>query len=388
MRRFAAAILFGLLGLLAGPAFAHKASDAYLQMTRTGDGLALRWDIALRDLDVLLQLDRDDDQRLSWGEVRSRLDDIRAYALAHLRLQQGACAPADAQPPAIEKRVDGAYLVLQMQARCEPGASLAIDYSLFREIDPTHRGLLRVETGAGTAPVLRSLDPMAGPVAVALPRRDGDAVATSAAAVAAPDSASFFRDGIHHILIGYDHILFLLCLLLPAVLQRRAGGWVAVDGWRQAVWPMVGIVTMFTLGHSITLALAGLKWVSLSPRVIEPAIALTIIVAALDNLVPLLRGRRRVFAFLFGLIHGFGFAGVLGELELPAGSFVTALLAFNLGVEAGQLLIVTLALSALLALRHWSAYKAVVLRTGSVFAVAVATLWFVERVFDLKWLPV
>jgi len=139
---------------------------------------------------------------------------------------------------------------------------------------------------------------------------------------------------------------------------------------------------------SITLALAGLKIVSLSPRLIEPAIALTIIVAAVDNIVPVLRGRRRIFTFLFGLIHGFGFANVLAELDLPVASFVSALLRFNLGVEAGQLIIVTIALTVLLALRSWRRYPPVVLRGGSVFAVIVAALWFVERVFDLKILPV
>lgn len=386
-------LLFGLLlCLLAGPVQAHKASDAYLQLQRTDNGLALRWDMSLRDLDAMLELDNNGDQKLSWGEVRSRLDDIRAYALAHLRLQQGRCALTEAQPPALESRVDGSYLVLQLQALCTPGPSVEIDYRLFREVDPTHRGLLRVEMGDGVAPALRSLDPMAGALTIDLPRRDGDPAAPAATAPAsdAPTTAgaSFFRDGIHHILIGYDHILFLICLLLPAVLQRRADGWQAVARWRDAIWPMVGTVTMFTLGHSITLALAGLQWVSLSPRLIEPAIALTIIVAAVDNLYPLLRGRRRVFTFLFGLIHGFGFAGVLAELALPTGSFVAALLQFNLGVEAGQLVVVTVALALLLALRHWRRYPPVVLRGGSVIAALLAATWFVERVFDLKLLPV
>jgi hypothetical protein len=134
--------------------------------------------------------------------------------------------------------------------------------------------------------------------------------------------------------------------------------------------------------------LAGLKIVSISPRIIEPAIALTIIVAAVDNIRPLLRGRRRVFAFLFGLIHGFGFANVLAELDLPVKSFVAALLKFNLGVEAGQLIVVSIALSVLLALRGWRAYPAVVLGGGSAFAMLIAALWFGERVFDLKILPV
>ena len=368
------------------PAQAHKASDAYLQLSRAGDQLTLRWDISLRDLDAMLDIDQNGDQKLSWGEVKARMDDIRAYALAHLQLQQGRCVLNEAQPPALESRVDGTYLVLQLHSQCAAGDRLDVDYRLFKEVDPTHRGLLRIDMGSGAAPALRSLDPVGGVVAVALPH---DASSTQPAAASTSSGAtSFFFDGVHHILIGYDHILFLICLLLPAVLLRTRDGWRPVAQWQQAVWPMVATVTMFTLGHSITLALAGLKIVSLSPRLIEPAIALTIIVAAVDNIVPLLRGRRRVFTFLFGLIHGFGFANVLAELDLPVTSFVSALLRFNLGVEAGQLIIVTIALAVLLALRRWRSYPRVVLRGGSVFAVIVAALWFIERVFDLKILPI
>lgn len=380
--RVLAVLAIGIVFIL--PAQAHKASDAYLQLSRAGDQLNLRWDISLRDLDAMLDIDKDGDQKLSWGEVKARMDDIRAYALAHLQLQQGRCVLNEAQPPAIESRVDGTYLVLQLQSQCAAGDRLDVDYRLFKEVDPTHRGLLRVDMGSAAAPALRSLDPVGGAVAVALPH---DAKTASPSPESSGDT-SFLLDGIHHILIGYDHILFLICLLLPAVLVRTREGWRPVARWQQAVWPMLATVTMFTLGHSITLALAGLKIVSLSPRLIEPAIALTIIVAAVDNIVPVLRGRRRIFTFLFGLIHGFGFANVLAELDLPVASFVSALLRFNLGVEAGQLIIVTIALTVLLALRSWRRYPPVVLRGGSVFAVIVAALWFVERVFDLKILPV
>ena len=385
----ATALLFVLalfLALAPGAARAHKASDAYLQIQRDAEGLDLRWDIALRDLDATLELDRDGDRQLRWGEVRARLDDIRAYALARLQLQQGRCVLAETRPPAVEDRVDGAYLVLQLHARCDTGPTLEIDYRLFREIDPTHRGLLRLASDGGASPAVHSLDPAAG--GVALPWPGAVAGSSTTAANAESDSPGFFRDGIHHILIGYDHILFLLCLLLPAVLLRRGdGGWTPVRHWRDAIWPMLGIVTMFTIAHSITLALAGLKIVSLSPRIVEPGIAITIILAAVDNLRPLLRGRRKLFSFLFGLIHGFGFAGVLGELDLPLRGFVLALLQFNLGVEAGQLMVVAVALVVLLSLRGWRGYAPVVLRGGSVVAVAVAAIWFCERVFDVKILP-
>ncbi|CAN5430642.1 HupE/UreJ family protein [soil metagenome] len=380
VKRLALALLL-LVGLTVHPnADAHKASDAYLQLSRDSTGLLVRWDIALRDLDAVLDLDRDSDRKLTWGEVRARLDDIQAYALARLVLQQGSCALKLSQPAAIEERIDGNYLVLQYHASCDSAAALTIDYRLFGEVDPTHRGLLRITTAAGEPPVLTSLDPTAGAVSVPWP---GGSDQTSSAS-----TASFFHDGIHHIVIGYDHVLFLICLLLPAVMQRRDGRWLPVTRWRDAIWPMLGTVTMFTIAHSITLALAGLKIVTLSPRIIEPGIALTIMVAALDNLYPVLRGRRKLFTFLFGLIHGFGFAGVLSELDLPVSGFVVALLEFNLGVEAGQLVIVTIALFVLMALRHWRRYPSVILHAGSAVAVLVAAIWFLERVTDTKWLPI
>jgi hypothetical protein len=387
VRRALLAWCFVLLASIATPALAHKASDAYLQLAREPDGLTLRWDISLRDLDAMLDLDADHDDKLSWVEVRARLDDIRAYALSHLRIDQGRCALAQAQPAALERRVDGTYLVLRLKAACVLADSVEIDYRLFREVDPTHRGLLRIEMGESAAPALHSLDPTAGPVEVGLPSlADGPSGATDGAAPAAANT--FFRDGVHHILIGYDHILFLGCLLLPSVLRREPDGWKPVLRASDAVWSMVGTVTMFTLGHSITLALAGLRLVTLTPRVIEPAIAATIMLAAIDNLTPVLGARKRVFTFLFGLIHGFGFAAVLQELDLPIRSFLLALLQFNLGVEAGQLIVVTLALTVLLAARRWRPYPAVVLRGGSTMAIAVAAVWFIERVFDLKLLPI
>jgi hypothetical protein len=377
-QRHAALAMLVLLGLFAPLSHAHKASDAYLLLTRDGDSLALRWDIALRDLDAALDLDADGDRQLRWGEITARLGDIRAYALPRLRLQGGRCALAEAQPPAIDRRIDGAYLVLQLAGRCTAAPALEIEYRLFADIDPTHRGLLRVDQGEGAAPLLRSLAPGAGAVSLDLPA--GGAAAESSA-------GSFFRDGVHHILIGYDHVLFLVCLLLPAVLRRAPEGWRPVERARDAIWPMVGIVTMFTLAHSITLAAAGLRLVTVPPSVVEPAIALTIVIAALDSLYPLLRGRHKLFAFIFGLIHGFGFAGVLSELALPAGGLVQALLAFNVGVEAGQLVIVGCVLALLLALRWWQRYPAVVLKGGSVAAISIAGIWFVERVFDARLMP-
>ena len=183
---------------------------------------------------------------------------------------------------------------------------------------------------------------------------------TPAGTGAAPSRWEFLGEGIRHILGGYDHVLFLLCLLLPAVMRRTAEGWRPVGRLSQAILPVVGIVSAFTIAHSITLTLAALKLVSLPSSFIEPAIAVTIVLAALDNIWPIFPVRRIVVTFLFGLIHGFGFASVLAELNLPTADFAWALLQFNVGLELGQLMIVIVATAILFKLRSWSKYRPLV----------------------------
>jgi hydrogenase/urease accessory protein HupE len=179
--------------------------------------------------------------------------------------------------------------------------------------------------------------------------------------------ARFLPAGIHHILIGPDHLLFLVGLLL-------LGG---------SIRQLAFVVTAFTIAHSITLSLAALNIVTPPARIIEPAIALSIVYVGADNL--LVRGGRDVrawIAFTFGFIHGFGFASVLREMELPARALGWSLFAFNLGVEAGQLLVVVVVASALALLRARSEAAGRQLAfAGSIAVIAAGTFWFIQRVF-------
>ncbi len=190
-----------------------------------------------------------------------------------------------------------------------------------------------------------------------------------------------------HILTGYDHVLFLICLLFPAVMRRTDRGWQPVRTFKEALLPVFGIVTAFTVAHSITLGLAATQKIMVSPAFIEPAIAVTILLAAIDNLYPIFRGKRVFVTFFFGLIHGFGFAGVLAELDLPVRQFAWALFQFNVGIELGQLLIVTVVTSLLFTLRELRAYSPLVLRSGSVLAMVIASLWLFERLAHVAILP-
>lgn len=178
---------------------------------------------------------------------------------------------------------------------------------------------------------------------------------------------TFVPSGVEHILIGPDHILFLIGLLL-------LGG-----GWRA----LVRIVTAFTVGHSITLSLAALNIVTPPPSLIEPAIALSIVFVGADNLV---RGDgrdvRAWIALVFGLVHGFGFANVLREFGLPTEALGWSLFSFNVGVEFGQLVVVLVVASLLVAIRQRSdALGARVAQVGSIVVIAAGSYWFVQRVF-------
>ena len=151
----------------------------------------------------------------------------------------------------------------------------------------------------------------------------------------------FGREGIWHIWIGYDHILFLISLLLPSVLLWKAGRWHPQQSFRLALWEVLKIVTAFTLAHSITLSLAVLGFVSLPSRWVESVIAASVLIVALHNLYPVIQTRLLwIMTFIFGLVHGLGFASVLIDLGLPGKSLALALAGFNVGVEIGQVVIV------------------------------------------------
>ena len=174
----------------------------------------------------------------------------------------------------------------------------------------------------------------------------------------------FIKLGVEHIVTGYDHLLFLVALLATA----------------RGLWPVIRIVTAFTLAHSVTLSLAVLGIVTIPDRIIEPLIAASIVWVALENLVVREPGRRRwIWAFGFGLVHGFGFASALGELGLQGPAIARALVGFNLGIEIGQLLFVTLFMPALVLVQRGRGAQ-LIPRAASLVVAVVGACWFVQRV--------
>jgi hypothetical protein len=362
-----------LLSLWVAPAYAHKPSDSYLMLSVEGDHLTGQWDIALRDLDYAIGLDADGNGEITWGEVKAKHTEIAAYALARLAITAAdfSC-PMRVTEHLIDNHSDGAYAVLRLSGNCPVVPQiLTIKYSLLFDLDPQHRGLLRLEAEGRTH------------TAVFSPVHDTWQLEEHSVALG-HQFLEFFETGIWHIWTGFDHILFLCALLLPAVLEHRHGRWAAVASFRQAFIQVLRIVTAFTIAHSITLSLAVLGFITLPSRLVESTIAASVVIAALNNLYPLIEKRLWIVAFVFGLVHGLGFANVLTDLALPKPALTISLVGFNLGVEAGQLAIVATFLPLAYLSRHSWLYPRLALGVGSVSIVMVASVWLIERSLNVS----
>jgi hypothetical protein len=371
-------LLFALcFALLAAPAFAHKPSDSYLGLRVTDAAIEGHWDIAVRDLDAVFDLDRNADGKIDWGELNGRSAEIDAYALSRLALSSaGSPCPLTITDHQVDRHTDGGYLVVNLRAICAAHLDvLDVDYSLLFDIDALHRGLLKLETGSAA---------VTSAVFSASNRRQSFAMGGLSAWT---QLRGYIGEGIEHIATGFDHLLFLVALLLPSVLVRRGRHWEPVTSFPRALRNVAGTVTAFTVAHSITLSLATLSVVSLPSRLVESLIALSVLLTALDNLWPILPRRRWQVAFAFGLLHGFGFASVLADLQLPPSALALSLFGFNLGVEIGQLVLVLVLVPLVYLVRRTRTYPRAGLASASAVIALLSSGWLIERSLDLRLLP-
>lgn len=371
LRRLSGILLLGVVLLLA-PTFAsaHAASDAYVSLTFTNQSLVGRIDLALRDVDALFGLDDDGDGRVTWAELKKHQEELFQYLGTNAVFRgDGVLMPLGSPELSVDEHVGGMFAVTRfVLPMARPVRTLDVDYHCVFEVDALHRAILKLERDGKVTTGIFSPDQTHQHFEFSVP------VGASAGL------EGFIRDGVWHIWTGYDHVLFLLALLLPAVARREDGRWVPVAALRPALWKVLQTVTAFTLAHSITLTLASLNLLHLSPRFVEPAIAASVAVAAANNIRPFFLDRGWMVAFGFGLIHGFGFASVLQEIDLSGRSLLWPLLGFNFGVELGQAAVVLLFVPLAYGLRQTSLYRIGALRFGSIGIVLIATVWFVERI--------
>lgn len=351
--------------------FGHSLSDSYLELNFNGQDVSGHLQIAIQDLELAIGLDSNADAQVSWRELQSKEEKLHAYAKSNLLLKRADIACTyNFGTTMLNDLNAGMFAYLPITGQCASTGVTTVQYNLLFNIDASHRGIATVYEGDRLHSYLFS------------PQQRSVTLAQRSASLFS-HMKNFVVEGIWHIWIGLDHILFLVALLLPIVLGRKETQSLNRD-YSGMLTEILKVVTAFTAAHSITLILASLNIVSLPSRLVESLIALSVAISGLNIIVPLFRGRHWQIAFGFGLIHGFGFAGVLSDLSLPAAQYISGLISFNIGVELGQLLIVLVLVPLLLAL---GAPKSIRLATRAFAGVSITVfgaIWVAERYWGLS----
>ena len=356
-------LLVLLLALTAQAVQAHGVSASYATVTVARSSVVIEVAFSVTDMIAHFHLDTNADQRIAPEEVAAALPALTTYVNQHLHITGDGAAMTFKEPAGTIVRMASGQDLLVLRgvvARSRPpqNITVSLDIQLFELLGQAHTTLVKVVDGDHVQQAVLSIS-HAGQTFSLIQERPLMA-----------QLEEFFRMGVKHIFLGYDHLMFLLALIL-------VGG---------RILQIVKIVTAFTVAHSITLILAALQVVSLPSRLIESGIALSIMYVALENLVRQRMDHRWIVTFFFGLVHGFGFANVLRELGLPTRGLVSSLLAFNVGVEAGQLCVVAV----LLPVTWWiarQAFRQRIVQTVSTLIAAFGCGWFVERAFGLSFMP-
>jgi hypothetical protein len=355
---------------------AHQMSTGYLNLDlSTYQEQSIQGQLQLRwfDVDSQIKLDNNLDGQLQWQEVVSQKDQILQFVEANLSFQanQQRCVLTMPEGLQADTHFDEGYLSVALITDCKSKNidDLVIKYTGVFAQDPEHKLIINL-TGIGSdktgiASQVISVDQQQ--VNIDLQSSDWFSVLSS-----------YVYQGIVHIFIGTDHILFLVVLVLTSVLIYQNGKWIPKLNNSQVVKDTAWVTTAFTLAHSVTLSATALGWIVPSSRWVEFGIALSIVLTALNNLWPLVT-RLSLITFGFGLLHGMGFASVLGELGLSEQHTLLSILAFNIGVEAGQLMILLALLPVLFFCRSKQWYPKYGLKLGSIIIGIIAINWSIQR---------
>lgn len=360
----------------------HKIGESYIFLKIFDDVVAGRLEIPVKNLNEVLGLSLADPQAADTAELAPHMDKILSYLGGHVDMKVNGADVQLTYGDFTFRHIEIAnYLMLEFVT--SPVASIPknieVRFDPFFDNYPRYKGLLVVEENFRTGTFENYEN-------VALIFTPGNRVQTLDLTRSSlwTGFVAFVQSGVWHIWIGFDHILFLMALILPSVLRRKETTWEATDSFKESFWNVVKIVTLFTIAHSVTLALASLEVVSLPSRLVESIIAASVAVAAIDILYPVLGRRILIVVFLFGLFHGFGFASNLTHIGLDGTKLVLALVGFNVGVELGQIGIIAVVFPVLFAIRRTWLYRRVLLPAGAGAFIIIATFWFVERAFDVN----
>jgi hypothetical protein len=343
-------------------AWSHSGSTAFIELSVQESTAQGEWLIALRDLEQVVGIDSNQDGKLTAGEIMQRHTTLTTYAQAQLAgfSPDGSQCSTTLEPGIVVKLDDVNYLRWSFAIGCPQQTPVAtLRYTALFAQDPMHRLIVKWRRSTRANEQIAVLSPQQQ--TMRLRQKQGILQQTLALA----------GEGIVHILQGYDHLLFLLALLAPVVLAKPA--------LSVALRRLLKIITAFTVGHSITLAMTTLAGWSPPSHIVETAIAATVIFAGINILWPLVRDNSWRLALGFGLIHGFGFASALRDLALEPSQLALSLLSFNLGVETGQLLVIALVIPLARIAIHKREVTYEMQLTGTLCTVAAGSIWLLQR---------
>ncbi len=370
--------------VMSAPASAHSQGESYVFFSITDDSLTGRFEAILSDIDRMLPIDANGDGEISESEFTAKTPEIFDFFDARFGItNDGQALTITPDGSGILDTPQGQFgqISFIVNGLTSVPDTLEVTYQPLIDADtPNHGGYGVIENNTRTGVVDNEAH-----IALFF-KADGGAETLST--ISDPWHKIFVEfvwQGVLHIWFGFDHVLFLITLLLPAVLMRQSNAWEPVSEFRDGLWNVVKIATVFTVSHSVTLSLAALGIVTLPVTLVEAIIAVSIAVVAFGNMFPIWHHRVLLIVFIFGLFHGFGFANVLEPLGLVPSAKVVGLLAFNIGVELGQIAIILVLFPILYLIRTWTAYPFLALKLGSVAIIIMAGIWIVERTAPTFW---
>lgn len=372
-------VLILMLICLPIPVNAHAPRENYVWVNVESDHIAGRFEIKTDDLKRKLGVDVIAKSGDALAGVRSTAPQVQQYLKEHFSLiDENSILELEFQEPTLFSE-NHKYAQYPFRTRIPQNDSLTVINSIFLtpdlpEYDKLHRSLLVVEYN-------KRANKEFGNENVALvfsPRKTHQKINLTS-----PESILQWQDflwqGMLHIWAGFDHLIFVSLFLLTSVVRSERNSWTPVPTFTRAFWRVLKIVTIFTVAHTITLTLATLEIVNLNTALVEIVIAFSILAVAFFNVMPKYAVHGWVMIFIFGLFHGLGFASVLGELQFRNVLLERILIMFNVGVEVGQLAVVTIIFPILFLLRKSRHYTRLVINPLSGIAAVIAVIWILQR---------
>ena len=358
-------------------AFAHAVGENYIFINIQKDSIDGRFEIHSQDLKNKLGINLKGDKLAKLEVINAKASQVHNYIREHFSMGGGG---KDFNFKFTKQDILGPFAQYFFHSETGPLPDiLELNHNMLFEDDAFHRGLLLVEYNQKTDTHFRAEQPaMIFSNKSTIQQLDLNDIPK----ILGPKDMIW--QGVLHIWIGIDHILFILAIIIITLVFRKDGKWIPVANFKRAFLNVLSIFTVFTIAHSITLGLAALELINVPSRLVESIIALSIVLVALNNVVGKVKQHGSLLVILvLGLFHGLGFASVMGHLPFRMVELLKCVIGFNIGVELGQIAIVSVIFPILFLMRRNRMYVPVVIVGVSIVLIFIAATWFIQRSFDL-----